>query len=430
MIERLHTDPDLSVQESEYRRMLGYPIGSEPSHRACEVIAATRQWYSRSGRPWIYFREVPLALSPTACRLDGIAFPSPKLHRFFRETGAKRAVVVAVSAGQACVDRAIEHWTAGRPDEYFFTEVYGSAVAEHLVDSVGGQVCELAERSGMLALPHYSPGYDGWDISEQGHLLELIAGGAHFTFPEPVEVLASGMLRPRKALLAIIGLTPRTPKSLAEPRLNPCPDCSCTPCDYRRAPYQHAAFAADQLPEANASPETPPDPAHAPPELQVNYSVGARALRKWSRERLQLDEQADGSIRARFRFDGSTCSNLGQPLAFIYTVVLAPADDAYRVLETSCRPAPGDDGHKHMCAFLRDSQKLMDRVGEPPPVAGEPLDAVLHWEREPRHTGCYCDPESHAHKWGLALETIHFALARRHIPASAVTPSTLSPQQT
>jgi len=26
-------------------------------------------------------------------------------------------------------------------------------------------------------------------------------------------------------------------------------------------------------------------------------------------------------------------------------------------------------------------------------------------------TGCYCDEASRAHKWGLVLETIHYALA-------------------
>jgi hypothetical protein len=26
--------------------------------------------------------------------------------------------------------------------------------------------------------------------------------------------------------------------------------------------------------------------------------------------------------------------------------------------------------------------------------------------------GCYCEPDSRQHKWGLVLETIHYALAR------------------
>ena len=35
------------------------------------------------------------------------------------------------------------------------------------------------------------------------------------------------------------------------------------------------------------------------------------ALRKWSQERLQLNFLADGSVEARFRYEGTTCSNMG-----------------------------------------------------------------------------------------------------------------------
>jgi hypothetical protein len=30
----------------------------------------------------------------------------------------------------------------------------------------------------------------------------------------------------------------------------------------------------------------------------------------------------------------------------------------------------------------------------------------------PSSAGCYCEPNSRTYKWGLVLETIHFALAR------------------
>ncbi len=36
---------------------------------------------------------------------------------------------------------------------------------------------------------------------------------------------------------------------------------------------------------------------------------------------------------------------------------------------------------------------------------------------------CYCEAESRAHKWGLVLETIHFALARLERALREGTPS-------
>ena len=58
----------------------------------------------------------------------------------------------------------------------------------------------------MAVLPHYSPGYPEWDIAEQAALLALLTASAA-PLPGPLEVLDSGMLRPKKSLLAVFGLT-------------------------------------------------------------------------------------------------------------------------------------------------------------------------------------------------------------------------------
>ena len=54
-------------------------------------------------------------------------------------------------------------------------------------------------------LPHYSPGYPEWTIDEQPLLLDVIR--APQPAAVPLEVLESGMLRPKKSLLAVFGVT-------------------------------------------------------------------------------------------------------------------------------------------------------------------------------------------------------------------------------
>jgi hypothetical protein len=49
------------------------------------------------------------------------------------------------------------------------------------------------------------------------------------------------------------------------------------------------------------------------------------------------------------------------------------------------------------------------------PLSGERLNAVLSWGRKPSVAGCYCESSSRDHKWGLVLETIHFALAQKEL---------------
>jgi hypothetical protein len=66
-----------------------------------------------------------------------------------------------------------------------------------------------------------------------------------------------------------------------------------------------------------------------------------------------------------------------------------------------------------MCRYLEDGQRLIDTIAQDRPLLGQPLDAVLDWRREFDAAGCYCEPSRRLHKWGLVLETIHYALVQR-----------------
>ncbi len=398
-METHDTHPEYHVAEAEYHRLLGWPRAHAPGERARELAGWARRWYAEHGRPWVYFRRVELQAEGAQLRLDGMEFHSERLHQHLREHRAQGAVLVAVSAGRECEEHARQLWQDNRPDEYFFLEMFGSAVVEALVAQLNGRLCDVAGHQGLMAIPHYSPGYSGWNVAEQNKLFALIAQGMDRPFPGPVEVLASGMLRPKKSLLAVFGLAPA---GATVSRATPCEACSFGPCSYRRAPYRHAAGRAPAPPPASAGPLT----------AGARYSVNARALKKWAAERVQVDQRADGTVEAVFRFDGTTCSNLGQPLAFDYRVALSGPADGYRILESSCAPAPGDEGCQSTCAYLQDADGLMRAIAVEKPLLGQPLDAVFAWNRVAAPSGCHCTADSRAHKWGLALEAIHYALAQ------------------
>ncbi len=400
LVEVLDTRPKVDVQESEYRRLLGYPRQHAHSERSVELERWARNWYAEHGRPWVYWREAELHIDDDGLRIDGTRFESGQLHDYFRQAGAKRAMLVAVSAGHGCEEHAGQLWQEEKPDGYFFLEIFGSAVVEHLVASMSGRICDLAERDGLMAIPHYSPGYTGWDIADQHKLFPLLRRGMTKQFPEPLEILPSGMLRPKKSLLAIFGLVPRTPDARGAAPFVPCVNCSFSPCSYRRAAYRHASLAVN----GKAAP--------APLSRDAKYSVSLRALQKWSDERVMIEQRDDGSTRAQFRFDGTTCSNLGEPLAFDYFVTLSPPADGYRILHADCCPVPGDDGYKQMCAYRTDADELMRAITTERPLLGQPLNDVLTWKRDFATSGCHCTAERRTYKWGLALEAIHYALMR------------------
>jgi hypothetical protein len=403
--------PVFAVPEAEYRRLLGFPSDYEATDRVRELNAWARRWYRDHGRPWWYARRADaLALGQGTVTIEGATFAAPGLHDRLRRGEADTAILVAVSAGEACEAHARTLWEAGRPDEYFFLEVYGSAVVEALISAASYRLCEWADGRGWAVLPHYSPGYPEWDIAEQQRLFQRVAAGRDFAFGDRLRVLESGMLSPKKSLLAVFGVTSRAERVQPLTSLVPCENCALSGCRYRRVPYRRPP------PTLEALPTMPPPAGRGGLTRDAAYTVGAVALAKWARERLTLRVLPDRSVEARFRYDGTTCSSMGQPLAFDYHVWLAAAEEGYTIRDARCVPSPGDVGHTYMCQFLIEQSALLDTIAGERPLAGRPLDDVLRWRRALDPAGCYCEAAARAHKWGMVLEVIHFALARSAPP--------------
>src|SRR6185312_13205884 len=363
------------------------------------------EWYSKHGRPWFYARHAEhFEINDDGICIDGARFTCKRMQATLQQAGAHSVVLVAVSAGPEAEEESRRRWEEGKPDEYFFLEMYGSAVVEHLAASTGARLCEWAEQQQMAVLPHYSPGYPEWDVAEQPRLLDLMKRTQRQPFPSAVEVFETGMLRPKKTLLAVFGVTRHTERLNRVAGLVPCENCSFGPCQFRRAPYRRAPRSwGEQIVRM------------ATLNQDAEYTVNRRALKRWAEERLSLSENGDGTIEALFRYDGTTCTNTGRPLTFHYKVKLGSPADGYPILEQRCAPAPGDDGHTLMCEYIANSAQLMDAIAREKPLQGQRLDAVLSWQREPSAAGCYCEAASRDHKWGLVLETIHYALVQREL---------------
>lgn len=402
-IELAGVAPELNVLTEEYVRLLGYPRGRVLDGRALELADWAREWYARNGRPWFYARQAErLEFAGDSIQIDGVSFTSRRLRGTLEQAQAHSVILVAVGAGEEAEQEAGRRWAEDKPDEYFFLEILASAVVEHLVMLTGSRLCEWAERHGMAVLPHYSPGYAEWDVAEQPRLLELMKRTREVPFPSTVEVFDTGMLRPKKTLLAVFGLTRNTDQLSVLSDLVPCENCSFGPCNYRRAPYKRVPRLRGELAQARI----------AVLDQNAEYSTNRRALKRWAEERLRMKMNSDGSVDAVFKYEGTTCTNLGRPLAFNYFVKLGSSGEGYPILEQQCIPVEGDAGHRAMCEYLKGPVGLMGAIEVEKPLRGDRLNAVLKWQRKPSAAGCYCEKASRDHKWGLVLETIHYALVQ------------------
>ncbi len=394
----------VQVAPEEYIRLLGYPRGHVLEGRARELADWARQWYAEHGRPWFYARQAEsFSIEGASVVFDDVAFNSPRLRSMLREAEAQSVVLVAVGAGKEAEEESRRLWEEEKPDEYFFLEIFGSAVVEHLTTTTGARLCAWAEDHGMAVLPHYSPGYPEWDVAEQPRLLKLMQRTRGADFPSRVEVLESGMPRPKKTLLAVFGVTQHRERLRPLTSLIPCQSCSFGPCQFRRAPYRRAPRAFGEQVGGR----------EAVLDANGRYSVQRRALARWAAERLSLRASNEGSLDAVFRYEGTTCTNMGRPLAFDYHVKLGPREEGYPIRDQRCAPAAGDTGHVHMCQYLTDGDRLMCAIEEDKPLLGQRLNAVLDWHPPMSAAGCFCEPPSRARKWALVLETIHFALVQQ-----------------
>jgi hypothetical protein len=239
MTELIEAHPAVAIQESELIRLLGFPRNHVLGGRSRELAQWAMTWYQQNGRPWIYGRLVnQLQIDNDRLSLDGVEFLPGRLVEQLTDAQADSAFVVAVSAGKECEETALRVWNNDKPDEYFFLETYGSAVVEHLIASAAFRICEWADREHLAVLPHYSPGYPGWDISDQTKLMRVILADRTSVFPGRLSVLETGMLRPKKSVLAVFGITSHPDKIRRFANLIPCQNCSLADCQYRRVSYK------------------------------------------------------------------------------------------------------------------------------------------------------------------------------------------------
>src|SRR5271165_2544950 len=178
-MELASTNPEVNVLPEEYVRLLGYPRGWVLEDWA-------RDWYAKNGCPWSYARQAEhLEITGDSIHIDGKTFTSKRLQHTLQQAEAHSVILVAVGTGPEAEVEARRRWEDEKPDEYFFLEVFASAVVEHLATATGARLCDWAEQHAMAVLPHYSPGYPEWEVAEQRQLLEVMMRTREEQFPSP-----------------------------------------------------------------------------------------------------------------------------------------------------------------------------------------------------------------------------------------------------
>ena len=145
-------------------------------------------------------------------------------------------------------------------------------------------------------------------------------------------------------------------------------------------------------------------------DRNAKYSISEKALLKWSNDRLTMNVLSDGTIFAKFRYNGTTCSNLGHELIFDYHIELSSSEESYRIKSLKCIPV--NNGYTFMCEYSTDENGVMKEIELEKPLIGKPLNEILTWKRNYNPEGCYCKKESRDYKWGIVFEVLHYKIVQ------------------
>lgn len=146
------------------------------------------------------------------------------------------------------------------------------------------------------------------------------------------------------------------------------------------------------------------------PQPSAAYAFPVKALNRWAENLLTIQPQDRGEILSVFRYEGSTCSDGGIPLTYLYEIKLSSEADGYRILDTCCRPDESNSGYKKTCSYIQNADRSMAIISNFQPCIGILLSQILEWRPRTEPAGCLCNQANRNHKWKIALQTVHYKI--------------------
>lgn len=227
------------VPDSDLARMLGMSPSKELRGAMAELATSVRQWFQENISPWSVRRyfDISSIEDDSVLLKNGVRLNSPELARRFKPFKPHGIVVIALSVGAESEKEATERLKAGLPDEWIAMDAYASALVEVVQREECLTVCMWAAENDATALASYAPGYDGWPLSDQQVLFDLLVRDKTTQLEERLLVHPfSHMLSPIKSSICVIGITERLDVAEVDTaQALPCTSCAHPSCTFRRA---------------------------------------------------------------------------------------------------------------------------------------------------------------------------------------------------
>ena len=225
---RILRDIPLAIDPDEVLRFQGYKRGIDrpgPDVRALFEEAAALGRRLMEPRAVVRWSSVREAGEDRLTLTDGPAFAIPGIAGTW---GAVREVAGAVvTIGGALEARVAELWEARELPLAAMLDSVGSGAVESLAEHVNDLLCQQGIGRGVRVTNRISPGYGGWDVSEQPLLFHFVDGA-----PIGVDLNDACFMTPEKTITLLVGAGPG---SRVDHYFSQCARCWMAGCAYRRA---------------------------------------------------------------------------------------------------------------------------------------------------------------------------------------------------
>ena len=220
--DSIHIQP--TIENDDLAKLLGGQKKKSLSKSIRKKLRTARQKLNKLIKPSVHYRIVkPSAMDNDVVQLDEtVEFSSTQLAKTLKNAEEIVCFVGTIGTG---VENEINRLMGKQQlAEAYILDAMASVAVENMIDRFQDLMenkCSAEDRTVTL---RFSPGYCDWPVTQQKKLFDIFD-------PKQlnVELMDSCLMKPRKSVSGVFGITPQESESY-----NPCRDCQTRSCESRR----------------------------------------------------------------------------------------------------------------------------------------------------------------------------------------------------
>jgi hypothetical protein len=219
----VHIQP--TIENDKLVELLGGQKQQRLPKSILKKVQAARQKLNTLMKPSLHYRIVkPSVMDKAVVQLDEtVEFTSAKLAKTLKNADKIVCFVGTIGAG---VENEIKRLMGKQKlADAYILDAMASVAVEDMIDRFQDFMENRFNDEDSTVTLRFSPGYCDWPVTQQKKLFNIFDSKQL-----DVQLLDSCLMKPRKSISGVFGITPQESVSY-----NPCRDCPTRSCDSRRS---------------------------------------------------------------------------------------------------------------------------------------------------------------------------------------------------